>query len=92
MVWIDPGVRPQRQAGRWRGGDVAALEGPFADLRIIPTGGVTAENASAYLGRRSVVAVGGSWMVSPALAGAGDFETVTKLAAQAVALAAEARS
>jgi 2-dehydro-3-deoxyphosphogluconate aldolase / (4S)-4-hydroxy-2-oxoglutarate aldolase len=71
---------------------IAALEGPFGDLRIIPTGGVTAENAAAYFARRSVVAVGGSWMVSPALAGAGDFEAVAKLAAQAVALAAEARS
>ncbi len=73
-------------------GMIAALEGPFPDLRVIPTGGVTAENAAAYFGRRSVVAVGGSWMVSPALAGAGDFESVAKLAAQAVALAAEARS
>jgi 2-dehydro-3-deoxyphosphogluconate aldolase / (4S)-4-hydroxy-2-oxoglutarate aldolase len=71
---------------------IAALEGPFPELRIIPTGGVTAENASAYLSRRSVVAVGGSWMVSPALVEAGDFETVATLAAQAVALAAEARS
>jgi 2-dehydro-3-deoxyphosphogluconate aldolase/(4S)-4-hydroxy-2-oxoglutarate aldolase len=71
---------------------IAALEGPFPDLRFIPTGGVTAENASDYLSRRSVVAVGGSWMVSPALAGAGDFETVVTLAAHAVALAAEARS
>lgn len=71
---------------------IAALEAPFPELRFVPTGGVTAENASEYFGRRSVVAVGGSWMVSPALAGAGDFEAVSKLAAQAVALAAEARS
>jgi 2-dehydro-3-deoxyphosphogluconate aldolase/(4S)-4-hydroxy-2-oxoglutarate aldolase len=71
---------------------IAALEGPFPDLRLIPTGGVTGENASAYLSRRSVVAVGGSWMVTPALEGAGDFEAVAKLAAHAVALAAEARS
>jgi 2-dehydro-3-deoxyphosphogluconate aldolase / (4S)-4-hydroxy-2-oxoglutarate aldolase len=71
---------------------IAALEGPFPGLRVIPTGGVTAENAAAYFGRRSVMAVGGSWMVSPALTDAGDFDTVVKLAAQAVALAAEARS
>jgi 2-dehydro-3-deoxyphosphogluconate aldolase/(4S)-4-hydroxy-2-oxoglutarate aldolase len=71
---------------------IAALEGPFPDLRLIPTGGVTEENASGYLSRRSVVAVGGSWMVSPGLEGAGDFEAVAKLAAQAVALGAEARA
>jgi 2-dehydro-3-deoxyphosphogluconate aldolase/(4S)-4-hydroxy-2-oxoglutarate aldolase len=70
---------------------IAALEGPFPDLRFVPTGGVTAENAAAYFSRRSVAAVGGSWMVSPALAGGGDFEAVVKLAAQAVALVAEAR-
>jgi 2-dehydro-3-deoxyphosphogluconate aldolase/(4S)-4-hydroxy-2-oxoglutarate aldolase len=71
---------------------IAALEGPFPDVHFVPTGGVTAENASAYFTRRSVVAVGGSWMVSPALAGTGDFEAVAKLTTHAVALAAEARS
>lgn len=70
---------------------IAALEAPFPDVRFIPTGGLTAENAAAYFSRRSVLAVGGSWMVSPALADVGDFDTVTRLTAQAVALVAEVR-
>ena len=71
---------------------IRALEAPFPDVRFIPTGGVSADNAAAYLRLRSVVAVGGSWMVAPALLGDGDFATVSRLAAEAVAIAAEARA
>jgi 2-dehydro-3-deoxyphosphogluconate aldolase / (4S)-4-hydroxy-2-oxoglutarate aldolase len=67
-----------------------ALHGPFPDVRFIPTGGVTSANAADYLGLPSVVAVGGSWMVAPALVRDGDFAAVSKLAAEAVAIAAGA--
>jgi 2-dehydro-3-deoxyphosphogluconate aldolase/(4S)-4-hydroxy-2-oxoglutarate aldolase len=66
------------------------LHGPFPDVRFIPTGGVTSANAADYLGLPSVVAVGGSWMVAPALVRDGDFAAVSKLAAEAVAIAAGA--
>jgi 2-dehydro-3-deoxyphosphogluconate aldolase/(4S)-4-hydroxy-2-oxoglutarate aldolase len=72
-------------------GALRALEAPFPDVRFVPTGGVNAANAGNYLRLRSVAAVGGSWMVAPSLIDAGDFDGVTRLAAQAVALAAEAR-
>ena len=68
-----------------------ALEAPFPEVRFLPTGGVNAANAGNYLRLRSVAAVGGSWMVAPSLIDAGDFDAVTRLAAQAVALAAEVR-
>lgn len=68
-----------------------ALEAPFPEVRFIPTGGVTAANAANYLRLRSVAAVGGSWMVAAPLIDAGDFDGVTRLAAAAVALAAEVR-
>lgn len=68
-----------------------ALEAPFPEVRFVPTGGITAANAGSYLRLRSVAAVGGSWMVAPSLIEAGDFNGVTRLVAQAVALAAEAR-
>jgi len=68
-----------------------ALEGPFPDVRFVPTGGVNAANAGNYLRLRSVAAVGGSWMVAPGLLDAREFDTVTRLTAEAVALAAEAR-
>jgi 2-dehydro-3-deoxyphosphogluconate aldolase/(4S)-4-hydroxy-2-oxoglutarate aldolase len=72
-------------------GMIAALEAPFPDVRFIPTGGLTAENASTYFSRRSVVAVGGSWMVTPALDGPGDFAEVTRRTSEAVSLVAAAR-
>ena len=69
---------------------VRALHGPFPDVRFIPTGGVTSANSAEYLGLPSVVAVGGSWMVAPALVRDGDFAAVSRLAAEAVAIAAGA--
>lgn len=42
---------------------VRALAGPFPDLGIVPSGGVTADNAGDYLALASVRAVSGSWMV-----------------------------
>jgi 2-dehydro-3-deoxyphosphogluconate aldolase/(4S)-4-hydroxy-2-oxoglutarate aldolase len=71
---------------------IRALGGPFPDVRFIPTGGVTAANASSYLQLRSVAAVGGSWMVAGSLIAAGEFAEVARLAAEAVRLAGEAVS
>ncbi|MGZ4380958.1 MAG: bifunctional 4-hydroxy-2-oxoglutarate aldolase/2-dehydro-3-deoxy-phosphogluconate aldolase [Gaiellaceae bacterium] len=68
-----------------------ALAGPFPDVRWIPTGGISATNAAGYLELPAVSAVGGSWMVAPKLIAAGDFAEVSRLTAEAVRLAAEAR-
>ena|SRR5690606_4214845 len=70
---------------------LAALAAPFPDLRFVPTGGVNAGNLGAYLAHRSVLAVGGSWMVAPKLISAGEWDEITKLTAEAVALAAASR-
>jgi 2-dehydro-3-deoxyphosphogluconate aldolase/(4S)-4-hydroxy-2-oxoglutarate aldolase len=66
-------------------GMLSALSGPFPGLRFLPSGGVTLSNVSAYLAHPAVFAVGGSWMVPRARVAAGDFEAVTRLAAQTVA-------
>jgi len=68
---------------------VKALAAPFPEVRFVPTGGVSAENAASYLRLAPVKAVGGSWMVTPALSG--DFAAVASLAAEAVRIATEAR-
>ena len=70
---------------------IRALYGPFPHVRFIPTGGVSAANAPVYLRLPSVVAVGGSWMVAPALLREGDFASVSRLAEEAVLVAAQAR-
>jgi 2-dehydro-3-deoxyphosphogluconate aldolase/(4S)-4-hydroxy-2-oxoglutarate aldolase len=67
-----------------------AIGGPFPGVRFVPTGGVSASNAAAYLALPSVAAVGGSWMVWPELIAARDFAAVTRLAREAAILAAEA--
>lgn len=65
-----------------------ALSAPFPQVRFIPTGGIGAANAGAYLELPSVAAVGGSWMVPPSLIAAGDFAAIEHLAREAVGLAA----
>jgi 2-dehydro-3-deoxyphosphogluconate aldolase / (4S)-4-hydroxy-2-oxoglutarate aldolase len=66
---------------------VRALHAPFPDVRFIPTGGLTEENAPAYLRLPYVAAIGGSWMVAPSLIAAGDFDAITRLTATALAAA-----
>ncbi|WP_043502318.1 bifunctional 4-hydroxy-2-oxoglutarate aldolase/2-dehydro-3-deoxy-phosphogluconate aldolase [Georgenia sp. SUBG003] len=66
---------------------IKALSAPFAGLRFVPTGGIGPDNLHEYLGVPSVAAVGGSWMVPGDAVRAGDFETVTRLTAEAVRLA-----
>jgi 2-dehydro-3-deoxyphosphogluconate aldolase/(4S)-4-hydroxy-2-oxoglutarate aldolase len=65
---------------------MAALAGPFGGVRFIPTGGIGPANLHEYLAIDAVVAVGGSWMVPRERIRAGDFETVRRLTAEAVAL------
>jgi 2-dehydro-3-deoxyphosphogluconate aldolase / (4S)-4-hydroxy-2-oxoglutarate aldolase len=65
-----------------------ALAAPFPMMKFIPTGGVTAANLAGYLAHRAVLAAGGSWMVAPGLINAGDFAEITRLTAEAVAIAA----
>jgi 2-dehydro-3-deoxyphosphogluconate aldolase/(4S)-4-hydroxy-2-oxoglutarate aldolase len=71
---------------------VAALHAPFPEVRFIPTGGVSAANAADYLALPAVAAIGGSWMVAASLVLGGDFAAVSELCAQAVTIAAQART
>lgn len=64
---------------------IAALAAPFAGVRFVPTGGIGPADLADYLGLDAVVAVGGSWMVPRDRIRSGDFETVRRLTAEAVA-------
>lgn len=61
-----------------------AFEGPFGSMRFIPTGGIDASNIGSYARRRQVLAVGGSWMASPELVEAGDWQRIERLCREAV--------
>jgi 2-dehydro-3-deoxyphosphogluconate aldolase/(4S)-4-hydroxy-2-oxoglutarate aldolase len=75
---------PAEAAGGARA--VRAMAAPFAQVRFVPTGGVTAETLGSYLALRQVLAVGGSWMVAPELIAAARFGRIAELTREAVAL------
>ena len=66
---------------------LSAIAGPLPTLRVIPTGGVTTQNARAYLDLKSVVGVAGTWIATLAAIEAGDFAGIETRAREALALA-----
>jgi len=67
---------------------IKALAGPFGGVKFVPTGGIGPKNLAEYTAISSVLAVGGSWMVPRDAIAAGDFDRVTTLTTEAVALVA----
>jgi 2-dehydro-3-deoxyphosphogluconate aldolase/(4S)-4-hydroxy-2-oxoglutarate aldolase len=63
-----------------------ALQGPLAEVRFCPTGGINAANAKAYLDLPSVIAVGASWPATEAMIRAGAWDAIREAARLAVAL------
>lgn len=57
-----------------------AWQGPFADVRFCPTGGVSAANALEFLALSNVVCVGGSWLVPGDAMASGDWGRIEMLA------------
>jgi 2-dehydro-3-deoxyphosphogluconate aldolase/(4S)-4-hydroxy-2-oxoglutarate aldolase len=73
---------PAEQAG---GLDyIKAAAAPYSTLMFMPTGGINAANIASYIAYEKILACGGSWMVSPALINAGDFDRITALCREAV--------
>ena len=68
-----------------------ALAAVFRDIRFVPTGGISAANLSDYLALPSVSACGGSWLTPADAIVSGDYARITRLAAEAVAIANEVR-
>lgn len=68
---------------------IKALAGPYGHtgLKLIPLGGVTAQNMKDYLAHPLVAAVGGSWLVDKKLLAAKDWAGISRLAAEAVTIA-----
>ncbi|MFO7726026.1 MAG: bifunctional 4-hydroxy-2-oxoglutarate aldolase/2-dehydro-3-deoxy-phosphogluconate aldolase [Oceanipulchritudo sp.] len=66
-----------------------ALAGPYGHTGVtfVPTGGINAGNAAAYLDLSVTAAIGGSWFVDRKLVEAGDFGKILELTTEALALA-----
>ncbi|MFK8042473.1 bifunctional 4-hydroxy-2-oxoglutarate aldolase/2-dehydro-3-deoxy-phosphogluconate aldolase [Congregibacter sp.] len=61
-----------------------AFAGPFPNVNFCPTGGIGLHNIDEYLGVKSVLTVGGSWLTPGSLLAAQDWDAVTALARAAV--------
>lgn len=75
---------PAEQAGG--AGFLRALASPLPRMRLCPTGGITPANARDYLALPNVLCAGGSWVAPKDAVAAGDWERITRLAAEAAAL------
>lgn len=64
----------------------------FTGVRFMPTGGVSAANLSDYLAVPEVLCCGGTWVVPKQALAAGDYETITRLAAEAAEIARRCRA
>jgi len=64
-----------------------ALSSVFGDMQFMPTGGVSAANLKDFLALPSVLACGGSWLTPKSAIAAGNYDEVTRLASEAVAIA-----
>jgi len=65
---------------------LAAIGAPLPQVTFCPTGGITPALAPDYLKLANVACVGGSWVAPKDAVAAGDWDRVTKLAAEAAAL------
>lgn len=70
---------------------IKALASVFRDVGFMPTGGVSPSNLRDYLDQSAVVACGGSWLTPADAIENGDYDKITELAAEAVAIAKEVR-
>ena len=68
-----------------------AIGSVFKDVKFMPTGGVSAGNLAEYLALPNVLACGGSWLTPKSAIAEGNYQIITDLAAQAVAIARKAR-
>lgn len=91
MALLERGYTVQKFFPAEANGGAPALKSigaPLSQVSFCPTGGVSLKNAPTYLGLANTLCVGGSWVAPQALMDAGDWDGITKLAAEAAALSA----
>lgn len=88
MLGMDYGLREFKFFPAEANGGVKALQaiaGPFSQIRFCPTGGISPKNYRDYLALKSVLCVGGSWLVPNDALESDDYARITELAREAVA-------
>jgi len=71
---------PAEQAGGIKA--LRALAGPFPNVRVCPTGGISEANAATWLAEPNVLAVGGSWLCPASDIRAGNWSGITAMCAR----------
>jgi len=87
MLGLDYGLKEFKFFPAEANGGTQALQaiaGPFAHVRFCPTGGISLANYRDYLALKSVLCIGGSWLVPQDALESGDFERITRLAREAI--------
>ncbi|MDC6118871.1 bifunctional 4-hydroxy-2-oxoglutarate aldolase/2-dehydro-3-deoxy-phosphogluconate aldolase [Serratia rubidaea] len=87
MLGMDYGLREFKFFPAEANGGVKALQaiaGPFPQVRFCPTGGISPGNYRDYLALKSVLCIGGSWLVPGDALEQGDYARITELAREAV--------
>lgn len=88
MLGMDYGLREFKFFPAEANGGVKALQaiaGPFSQVRFCPTGCISPANYRDYLALKSVLCIGGSWLVPNDALEQGDYARITQLAKDAVA-------
>ncbi|AKH89380.2 bifunctional 4-hydroxy-2-oxoglutarate aldolase/2-dehydro-3-deoxy-phosphogluconate aldolase [Edwardsiella tarda] len=87
MQGMDYGLKEFKFFPAEANGGVKALQaiaGPFSHIRFCPTGGISPSNYRDYLALKSVLCIGGSWLIPADALASGDYARITELARQAV--------
>lgn len=87
MLGMSYGLREFKFFPAEANGGVKALQaiaGPFSQVRFCPTGGITLDNYRDYLALKSVLCIGGSWLVPADALDNSNYEKITRLAAEAI--------
>ena len=64
-----------------------SIGAPIPQISFCPTGGVSQKNVKEYYNLSNVACVGGSWMCAASLVDAEDWDEITRLSIEAIALA-----
>ena len=64
-----------------------SIGAPIPQISFCPTGGVSQKNVKEYYNLSNVTCVGGSWMCAASLVDAEDWDEITRLSIEAIALA-----
>ena len=89
MALLERGYTVQKFFPAEAAGGAAALKAigaPIPQVSFCPTGGVTPENAAAYLSLPNTLCVGGSWLTPRSLVATNDWDAIQALARDAAAL------